>query len=66
MMESKVLFLNANISSFYIAKRRQIKNSSLVMVGILAAVTMLSAAQVVVPNRKQLQKLRVSLSEVKQ
>jgi hypothetical protein len=36
------------------------------MVEILAAVTMLSAAQVVVPNRKQVQKIRVSPSEVKQ
>jgi hypothetical protein len=44
----------------------QIKNTSLVMVRILAEVTMLSAAQVVVPNRKQEQKLWVSLSEVKQ
>jgi hypothetical protein len=34
------------------------------MVGILAVITMLSAAQIVVPNRKQVQKLRVSLSEV--
>jgi hypothetical protein len=35
-------------------------------IGILAAVTtMLSAAQVVVPNRKQVQKIRVLISEVK-
>ena len=65
-MESQVLFLNANISSFRITERKHVKNSSLVMIGILAAVTMLSAAQVVVPNRKQVQRKRVSLSKVKQ
>jgi hypothetical protein len=65
-MESQVLFLNANISSFRITKRRHVKNSSLVMIGILAAVTMLLAGQIVEPHRKQVQRKRDSLSAVKQ
>lgn len=65
-MESQVSFLNANTSSFQITKRRHVKNSSLVMIGILAAVTMLSAAQIVEPNRKQVQRKRDSLSAVNQ